>query len=67
MTTQHCLEYCETRNYVWAGLEYRRECYCANEFIGEEKSTCTLTCMANTTEMCGGSRRMNVYNLVKLD
>ncbi|RVD90414.1 uncharacterized protein DFL_001379 [Arthrobotrys flagrans] len=64
MTIQLCLDYCEARNYVWAGLEYRRECYCANFFIGEETSTCTNTCMGNTAEICGGSRRMNVYNLV---
>ncbi|EPS36328.1 hypothetical protein H072_10165 [Dactylellina haptotyla CBS 200.50] len=66
MTVALCLDYCDNLDYGYAGLEYKRECYCSNVFIGEDIVDCTMPCMGNASEICGGSRRMNVYKAVDL-
>ncbi|KAG7008544.1 hypothetical protein G7Y79_00005g016850 [Physcia stellaris] len=68
MTVDTCLTYCKDKGTTYAGIEYRRECYCGNIIASDATANangCTLTCMGKTTEYCGGSFQMNVYKLIK--
>ncbi|GFP60137.1 WSC domain-containing protein ARB_07867 [Trichoderma asperellum] len=66
-TVADCIEACKADSYIYAGLEYGGECWCDNSFakgsvlapIGD----CGMTCNGNSTEFCGGSDRLNVYQL----
>ncbi|KAG5760064.1 hypothetical protein H9Q72_011817 [Fusarium xylarioides] len=54
MTIESCLEYCEHQGYLFAGLEYGRECYCGNAVdknklpvkgqLGKCDALCSLPC-----------------------
>ncbi|KAL8772354.1 MAG: hypothetical protein Q9194_004646 [Teloschistes cf. exilis] len=64
MTIETCLAYCKSKGAAYAGIEYRRECYCGSSIAPDavaNDSGCTLTCPGNQIEMCGGSNRQNVY------
>lgn len=51
----------------YAGLEYSRECWCAPYLntLSEplDASACDYACEGNTTERCGGSLALSLYNL----
>ncbi|KAL8748281.1 MAG: hypothetical protein Q9184_007435, partial [Pyrenodesmia sp. 2 TL-2023] len=67
MTTGICLDFCKDKGTTYAGLEYHRECYCGSSIADDAVANaegCTMTCMGNTEEICGGSNRMNVYQFV---
>ena len=57
MTVSMCLAFCGDSTY--AGLEYGRECWCASELNTNAAklpdANCTLACMGDNTEICGGS------------
>ncbi|CUS12732.1 unnamed protein product [Tuber aestivum] len=63
MTVPKCLEACA--GFRYAGLEYRRECYCGNTFnagaVVAPSSQCGLTCMGYVFNYCGGGSRLTVY------
>lgn len=64
MTTEYCLSTCWM--YVFAGLEYGRECWCGNALaqgaaLAGKESECGMTCSGNVTELCGNGNRMSVY------
>ncbi|KAJ9144046.1 WSC-domain-containing protein [Pleurostoma richardsiae] len=62
-TVASCIEACSQYSYV--GLEYGGECWCANTFGTGSTLTnatdCNMPCNDNSTELCGGSDRLNVY------
>ncbi|KAH8814939.1 WSC domain-containing protein, partial [Xylogone sp. PMI_703] len=65
MTIATCINFCGNNSYTFAGLEYTKECYCAN-YISTfsthlPDSDCNLPCAGNTTQICGGSLRLSVY------
>lgn len=65
MTVSTCINYCNNNSYTFAGLEYTRECYCAN-YISTfsthiPDSDCNLACEGNSSQWCGGSLRLSVY------
>ena len=44
------------KNYVYAGLQYRDQCYCGNTYGGLGPATnCNMACSGNSRQMCGGS------------
>lgn len=57
MTVNQCLSFCGDDKY--AGLEYGRECWCAdmlNSYATKlPDASCSLTCTGDVTEVCGGS------------
>ncbi|KAF8866392.1 WSC-domain-containing protein [Acephala macrosclerotiorum] len=65
MTVPVCLAYCQSNSYSFAGLEYTRECYCAQllSAISNKlpESSCNLPCIANDTQICGGNLALSVY------
>lgn len=65
MTVELCQQTCQSSGYTFAGLEYAHQCWCANSILNNGPATtgCTSPCPANTSEMCGGSDRINVYSI----
>ncbi|KAL8804112.1 MAG: hypothetical protein Q9182_002745 [Xanthomendoza sp. 2 TL-2023] len=67
MTIEICLDYCKSKGTTYAGIEYRRECYCGNSIASDatpNAAGCNLPCKGDPTEICGGSNVMNVYQYV---
>jgi len=65
MTIATCIDFCSNNAFAFAGLEYTRECYCAN-YISTfsthlSDSACTLPCAGNSSQICGGALRLSVY------
>ncbi|KAK4033135.1 putative fungistatic metabolite [Parachaetomium inaequale] len=75
MTVEMCWEFCrsgagdasggKTGKFLFAGVEYARECWCAQALSSlSEKvpdSECNLPCEGNTTQACGGNLKLTVY------
>ncbi|KAF2236289.1 WSC-domain-containing protein [Viridothelium virens] len=66
MTVEMCIAYCGQNNTKYAGLEYSRECWCGN-FLSSDSallpdSQCNSTCAGNSSEACGQSEKLLVYN-----
>ncbi|WWC68300.1 uncharacterized protein I206_102224 [Kwoniella pini CBS 10737] len=63
MTLELCASTCA--GYTYFGVEYARECYCGNTFqAGSATVTdgrCSMVCMGNSLEYCGGSNGLSVY------
>ena len=68
MTVESCQTFCSSsnNNYGLAGLEYSGECYCGNalqQYSALGYTDCNMPCSGNSSEICGGSSRLSVYNL----
>lgn len=65
MTVEACLAFCRIGAYIYAGLEYTKECWCASYLDGLsvklDDSDCNMACIGNATEVCGGSLKLTVY------
>lgn len=66
-TTETCLNYCAAASMQYAGLEYGQECWCSpylNTLSAQlNASACNLACLGNSSEICGGSLKISLYNL----
>ena len=67
-SVDNCESYCYNAvngPYTYFGVEYFGECYCGNSLgTGSVPSTgCTFACGANSTQICGGSNVMDLYEL----
>ena len=64
MTVDYCASLTAGK-YLYFGVEYSRECYGGNTLSGgsvaASASDCSQPCMGNTTEICGGPNRLNLY------
>jgi len=64
MTVEMCLSFCGSNTF--AGLEYTKECWCSPYLSSIAAllldSDCNLACEGNSSEICGGSLRLSVYN-----
>ncbi|EHK50006.1 uncharacterized protein TrAtP1_007880 [Trichoderma atroviride] len=69
MTVPICLAFCGNGNteYRYAGLEWSRECWCAQTLAGiAEKlddTACNYPCEGDNTTACGGSLKLTVYRV----
>ncbi|KAL2269755.1 hypothetical protein VTJ83DRAFT_1939 [Remersonia thermophila] len=61
MTVATCASFCSS--YQYFGLEYGRECWCANSLSAQPVSDaeCSLACAGNSAETCGAGDRLDVY------
>lgn len=63
MTVEKCAAYCS--GYTYMAVEYMSECYCGNTIgAGAVLATdngCSMACSGNSSELCGGSYRLNFY------
>jgi len=66
LTTEKCVEACNSLNYLYAGTQYNYECFCGNTKPSDSDikpaTECNRPCAGNQNQMCGGYWRMNVYN-----
>ncbi|KAF8468573.1 WSC domain-containing protein [Russula ochroleuca] len=65
MTVDNCVNFCNTQNFVYAGVEYGQECYCGNVISNGGTtaldSDCSFPCNGNANETCGAGGRLNLY------
>ncbi|KAM0794890.1 WSC domain-containing protein [Usnea florida] len=65
MTAELCAAECA--GYAWMGIEYGRECYCGtapNIGSGNQSlADCNMLCPGNSLEYCGGSWRLDMYQV----
>ncbi|KAK4148740.1 WSC domain-containing protein [Chaetomidium leptoderma] len=61
MTVESCAAHCS--GYKYFGLEFGRECYCADSHSGVavDDSDCSFPCSGDSTEKCGANDRLDVY------
>ncbi|KAI4717875.1 WSC-domain-containing protein [Aureobasidium sp. EXF-10727] len=66
VSVDFCASYCSA--YTYFGVEYGTECYCGNVIqAGSVPTTdgrCKMTCAANSTQICGGSSGLNMYQKI---
>ncbi|KAK4447697.1 WSC domain-containing protein [Podospora aff. communis PSN243] len=69
MTVPTCQNFCRSNGtvYKFAGLEYARECWCAQSLstlsLPFHDSACSLPCEGDNTTACGGYLKISVYTL----
>ncbi|KAH8821809.1 beta 1,3 exoglucanase [Xylogone sp. PMI_703] len=69
MTVEACQTVCKAGGWSYAGLEYADECYCDNALRNgggpapDGNTGCNMACAGNAAETCGGSNRLNLYQL----
>lgn len=69
MTVALCTQACQAQNYNISGVEYSGECYCGNSFMNggapapDGLTGCNMPCNGNSSELCGGANRLDVYAL----
>lgn len=64
MSVLQCTNACQAAGYSLAGVEYSSECYCDNQLRNTGSAGfdgCNMLCSGNSSEYCGGSNRINVY------
>lgn len=65
MTIGSCGNFCRDSGYLVFGLEYSQECWCASAI--HQNSTqlldgaCDFACSGASTEVCGGSNKLSIY------
>ncbi|KAJ7932051.1 hypothetical protein B0H13DRAFT_809105 [Mycena leptocephala] len=63
-TVESCLDACAAGGFILGGLEFGHECYCGNALLyvyNVPQGNCVLPCAGNTSELCGGSEALNLY------
>ena len=70
-TPTECIKRCrdEEKGYMFAGVQFGFECFCgrkapSSDLIVEE-SQCNKRCSGDALLVCGGTWRMNVYEIGK--
>ncbi|KAJ7026857.1 hypothetical protein C8F04DRAFT_101644 [Mycena alexandri] len=64
MTVEICLDTCAAGGFILGGLEFGRECYCGNALLyvyTVPQGNCVLPCAGKSSELCGGSEALNLY------
>lgn len=64
MTLESCAAFCVGNSMF--GVEYSRECYCANSLstgsvLATTQADCSMTCKGDGTEYCGAGNRLQLY------
>ena len=65
MTVENCIDYCDSRDYNYAGLEWYQECYCGDFIVNggavTTASDCSFPCTGDSAEVCGAGNRLSMY------
>ena len=66
MTVPMCLNYCQSKGYQYAGLEYSGECYCDSSLqsgasLSLGSKLCTMQCSGAPGTICGGPSALSLY------
>lgn len=66
-TVESCEAVCHAAGYSLAGVEYSRECYCDSALRNgghpapDGNKLCNMPCAGNSSEICGGPKRLDLY------
>lgn len=68
LTVEACAALCFSKGYNWMGVENGNQCFCngagiVNGAVALTDSDCTTTCVGNLKQNCGGTAKLNVYQL----
>lgn len=66
MTVPKCLNYCQTKGFQYAGIEYGKECYCGRELsssasLSAPSNQCNMMCGGDSLALCGGPNALQLY------
>lgn len=63
MTIQKCIDYCVSKNFNYAGLQYGEECYCGNNAPPADRlgAKCLMPCAGDANQICGNPSRLSIY------
>jgi len=66
MTLEECMDIADSYGYMWAGVEYARECWVGMALKAPVQfdEGCKMTCKGNVSEICGGSSRLSLYKRI---
>ncbi|XP_076034140.1 xylosyltransferase oxt-like [Oratosquilla oratoria] len=60
-----CADICYQRGYIYAGVQYSRECFCGNEDLPLKKRVkegeCDMPCSGDNNLFCGGFLRIAIF------
>ncbi|KAI9045978.1 DUF1996 and WSC domain-containing protein [Aspergillus affinis] len=68
MTVERCTEFCSSKGYDYAGLEYSSECYCDNSIPADRRpkkgimGNCQMSCSGDNSQYCGSGGSMSIYH-----
>ncbi|KAJ9612295.1 hypothetical protein H2200_003892 [Cladophialophora chaetospira] len=66
MTIDDCAQLAQAQNLQYFGLEYASQCFAGNVLNSSSapipSSSCNMGCVGDTTQNCGGSNALNLYN-----
>ncbi|RSH93840.1 hypothetical protein EHS25_006489 [Saitozyma podzolica] len=66
MTNEVCRAYCGSYGFTYAGMEVGFQCFCGSSFLYytvQSESNCNTSCYGASTELCGGSGYMTLFQL----
>ncbi|KAJ7113106.1 glyoxal oxidase N-terminus-domain-containing protein [Mycena epipterygia] len=65
MTVENCIAFCDSKQFIFAGVEFMQECYCddfiENSAVSAPITDCNLPCTGDSAESCGGPNRLNIF------
>ncbi|CAL4109821.1 unnamed protein product [Meganyctiphanes norvegica] len=60
-----CVDVCFQRGYMFAGVQYGKECFCGNDELPEHDNVpegdCSMDCVGDNKIKCGGYLRISIY------
>lgn len=56
-----CVSACHSQNYRYAGIVASLKCHCGNTFSGQSSDACTVSCIPDSSNWCGGDGAISVY------
>ncbi|KAF2730774.1 WSC-domain-containing protein [Polyplosphaeria fusca] len=71
MTVDKCVDFCKSRAFGYAGVEYAGECYCGNSVASNRApvvgsvGNCLMKCSGNKKQVCGGAGAISLYQACK--
>ncbi|KAJ3885188.1 WSC domain-containing protein, partial [Lentinula edodes] len=65
LTLETCVAFCDSVDYIFAGVEFAQECYCDSTIqipsVPSNLTACDFSCSGNSSELCGGSDNILIY------
>ncbi|KAL6850824.1 hypothetical protein ACO1O0_007950 [Amphichorda felina] len=64
LTIAKCQDSCYKAAFIFAGVKAGNECWCSDSVLGDlatNSTDCDTPCSGNKTEICGGSKCLNVF------
>lgn len=68
LTIISCIEFCSSKKFTYAGLEWGRECWCSNalnpKYAPKEgiMGKCGMKCVGDANQICGDDSAMSIYH-----